>query len=147
MGLFDWFNTNITKKTYEKLSDKAYDPYIKDDDIDQLSDDERVFYVLYLYNMEIQNGGLAQFFVNSTKIYAHLISDYLFKLGANEHKELYDGFIKKNKIDVYDLRHFEIRELSDYQDIIKMYDFDSFDNAYKDNLLDYLEAVIKEKNI
>ena len=89
MGFFDFLfndsNKSLIETKFDEIADKAYDPAKKDDDIDRLTDDEKVFFVLYLFNMEVQNGGLCQFFVNSTSIYAPLISDYLDKVGARDH--------------------------------------------------------------
>ncbi|MBP3291630.1 MAG: DUF4375 domain-containing protein, partial [Clostridia bacterium] len=113
-------------------ADKAYDPAKKDDDINRLTDDEKVFFVLYLFNMEVQNGGLCQFFVNSTSVYAPLISDYLDKVGARDHKLLFDDFVKNNKIDLNDLSFFDFEDLSEYETKANAYPFDDFDDALYD---------------
>ena len=87
MGLFDFlFKESKLQKKFNYLTDKAYNETIKDDDISQLDDNEKVFFVLYIFNLEIQNGGLCQFFVNSSRAYATLISEYLEIIGALEHK-------------------------------------------------------------
>ena len=106
MGLFDFlFEESKLQEKFNYLTDKAYNETIKDDDISQLDDNEKVFFVLYIFNLEIQNGGLCQFFVNSSRAYATLISQYLEIIGALEHKMLYDDFVKEN-IDLdYDKFH------------------------------------------
>ena len=40
-----------------------------------LSDPQKVFFALNYLEMEVNNGGLCQFFVNSSRVYAPLISD------------------------------------------------------------------------
>ena len=123
---------NNLQKQFDEIADKAYDPAKKDDDINRLTDDEKVFFVLYLFNMEVQNGGLCQFFVNSTSIYAPLISDYLDKVGARDHKLLFDDFVKNNKIDLNDLSFFDFEDLSEYETKANAYPFDDFDDALYD---------------
>ena len=55
MGLFDFFKmfkpSKIESK-YDELMDKAYNTQIHDDDISQLNDNEKVFYVVYYFNAE-----------------------------------------------------------------------------------------------
>lgn len=150
MGLFKFLNDlflNQMERKYDYLMDKAYNPAINDDDISQLDENEKVFYVLYYFNVEWQNGGLCQFFVNSSRIYAPLISEYLEIVGALEHKKLYDNFIEKNNIDVYNLSFFIHDDISEYKDKHDAYPFNEFDNEfYKlDQLDDYLEAYMNEK--
>ena len=122
MALFDFLFKNNKKEEkdaseivydiFTELMDKSYSTAIRGDDINLLNDKEKVFYVLYLYNMEIQNCGLCQFFVNSTKIYAPLVSHFLKEVNAVEHKKLYDDFIKANNINLYDLSYFDIDLIS-----------------------------------
>ena len=54
-------------------------------------------YVAAILDMEIQNGGLCQFFVNSSRMVAPIVSEYMSIIGATEHKNLYDTFIEKKK--------------------------------------------------
>lgn len=152
MGLLNFLNnlfSNDMEKKYDALMDKAYNPEIKDDDISQLDENEKIFYVLYYFNAEWQNGGLCQFFVNSSKRYAPLISEYLEIVGALEHKKIFDNFIKDNNINLYDLSFFTHDENTEYQDLCNAYPFDEFDDAFYDlgELDDYLEAFMKAKNI
>ena len=64
MGLFDFLFKEAEDKVQKKfnyLTEKAYNKAIKDDDISQLDDNEKVFFVLYIFNLEIQNGGLCAY--------------------------------------------------------------------------------------
>ena len=148
MGLFDFFKmfkpSKIESK-YDELMDKTYNTQIHDDDISQLNDNEKVFYVVYYFNAEWQNGGLCQFFVNSSRVYAPIIGKYLGIIGALEHKQMYEDFINNNNIDVYDLSFFENRNIS-FQEKVGSYPFDKFDDAFYElpELDEYLEKYLEE---
>lgn len=124
----------------EKIQDKAYDANLKDDNIERLSSVERVVFVLNEFDIEIKNGGLCQFFVNSSSRYAPLISDYLDEVEAIDHKLLFDEFIYTYKIDLTNLRKFKIGELSEFIEFNQLYPFDTFDDEYYD--LDELEDIL-----
>lgn len=148
MGLFDFFKmfkpSKIESK-YNELMEKVYNSLIQDDDISQLSDEEKVFYVVYYFNAEWQNGGLCQFFVNSSRVYAPIIGEYLGIIGALEHKQMYEDFIKNNNIDVNDLSFFENRTIS-YQEKVNSHPFDKFDDEFYGlpELDEYLEKYLEE---
>ena len=95
--------------------------------------------------MEIQNGGLCQFFVNSSRSLAPYIEDNLNKIGATEHKNLFTEFIENNNIDVNNLYSFIISDVEEYEAQTKRYDFDSFDNKYIElpTLQSYITEYIK----
>ena len=95
--------------------------------------------------MEIQNGGLCQFFVNSSRSLAPYIEDNLNKIGATEHKKLFTEFIENNNIDVNNLDSFIISDVEEYEAQTKRYDFDSFDNKYIElpTLQSYITEYIK----
>jgi len=90
----------------------------------------RTFYILSTYDMEMQCGGLCQFFVNSSRDLAPYVEEALETVGAQEHRELYSGFISDNKINIWDLKSFEIQSIRQYAERFARYDFDSFDDAY-----------------
>lgn len=140
---------DLLLKTYQRISDKAYNPKIKDDDLNLLTLQERVLFVIYTYDYEIQNGGLSQFFVNSSREYAPFVSEYLEILGAKEHKKLFDEFIKANSINVCDLSAFKMRNEGEYDKLLNLYPFDSFDNEYskKEKLDKLLSEYSKANNL
>ena len=100
------------------------------DGIKTLSHAEQVFYVTSLYEMEVLNGGLCQYFVNSSRETAPQLSEALAEIGAVEHQALFDRFIQENEIDVFDLSSFKIAKLKDYQAQAERYPFEAFDNAF-----------------
>ena len=148
MGLFDFlFKRSAVEEKFDYLSDKVYSEIIKDDDLSLLNDNEKVFFVIYLYNLEIQNGGLCQFFVNSSRAYATLISQYLEIIGALEHKMLYDDFVKENNINLLDLSFFDMDDLREYEEKANSYPFDRFDDAFCEltDIEELLEEFMNDK--
>ena len=118
--------------------------------IESLTEIQKVSYVLNYYEIEVNNGGLCQFFVNSSHICAPYISDYLEIIGAVGHKEIYDRFIEKHKIDVYDLSSFVIKKTKDYTQQLARYPFHEFDENFYElesleiKLIDYIRKHIEE---
>ena len=97
----------IHGKELKKLSDDALFErvYLQTlDVVDSFPDEETAFsnisieqktvYILSIYDMEIQNGGLCQFFVNSSRSLAPYIEDNLNKIGATEHKNYLLNLLK-----------------------------------------------------
>lgn len=98
--------------------------------LSKMSVEQKTVYILSMYDMEIQNGGLCQFFVNPSRSLAPYIEDSLYAIGAADHKKLFTEFIINNNIDVNDLTSFIISGINDYIAQTKRYDFDSFNNKY-----------------
>lgn len=100
------------------------------DNLSALNDQQKVVYVLNLLEMEVNNGGLCQFFVNSSRTVAPYVSEYLGIVGASEHKALFDGFISKYNIDLKDLSSFVIHRARDFEKMAKRYPFDEYDGKF-----------------
>ena len=98
-----------------------------------LNEEQRIFYAVYYLEMEVNNGGLCQFFVNSSSACAPYISSALAEIGASEMQHLYDNFISSNNIDVNDLSSFKIDDIDEYEKQTERYDFDSFDDKFYDD--------------
>ena len=113
--------------------------------LSQISPEQRTFYILSIYDMEIQNGGLCQFFVNSSRSLAPFVDECLETVGAEEHRKLLAEFVLDNNIDLNNLDSFDTPEIEDYILQTQRYDFDSFDNAYYEMspLQEYLVDYIK----
>ncbi len=123
--------------------DAVYD--IKDSHIDEK---QKMVYSLNNFEAEINNGGLCQFFVNSSSECAPYISKALESVGAFAIKDLFDKFISENKIDVNDLSSFKISSIDEYEAQTKRYDFDSFDDKfYEDENLHQQIIDYSRKNI
>lgn len=115
-----WARTEHTVSSFENV----------EEGFRSLNNEQRVFYALYYFEMEVNNGGICQFFVNSSRIVAPVVSEYLGMIGAVEHKELLDAFVEKHRINVKDLSSFEIKTVKDYQLQYERFPFKEYDNAF-----------------
>lgn len=95
-----------------------------------LTQPQKVLYAVNYLEMEVNNGGLCQFFVNSSRFLAPYISEYLGIIGAVEHKALFDGFIGKHQIDVTDLSSFIVHRVKDYEAQTLRYPFEEYDDRF-----------------
>lgn len=115
-----------------------------------LTNEQKIVYSLNKFESEVNNGGLCQFFVNSSRECAPYISEALAAVGAFELKILFDNFINTNNIDVNDLSSFKISSIDEYKVQTERFDFDSFDDKfYKDNnihqqIIDYSRKHIEQ---
>lgn len=110
-------------------------------------------YSLCKFEAEVNNGGLCQFFVNSSRNCAPFIGKALEAVGAVDLKKIFLQFIEENTIDVNDLSSFKVNSIDEFAEQAKRYDFDSFDDQfYNDNnfhqqVIDYarkhIEALMK----
>lgn len=100
------------------------------DGLNALNEQQRIFYAVNYLEMEVNNGGLCQFFVNSSRIVAPVVSEYMGILGATEHQKLYDTFIARHRIDVNDLSSFDCRTVDAFQAQYERYPFEEYDNAF-----------------
>ncbi len=101
-----------------------------------INEEQKLVYSLINLLAEVNNGGLCQFFVNSSGECAPYVSKALETVGAYVIKALYDSFIADNNIYVNDLSSFKISDVSEYEAQTKRFDFDSFDKSFyeKENL-------------
>ena len=119
-----------------------------------LTKEQVIMYSLCRFEAEVNNGGLCQFFVNSSGECAPFISEALGVIGANEIKGLFDQYIKDKEIDVNDLSVFKIQDLSEFKELNDRFDFDSFDDRFYEEsnfhqqIIDYarkhIEQLMKE---
>ncbi len=101
-----------------------------ENELEQLAGARRTAYILSTFDAEIQNGGLCQFFVNSSGECAPYVSECLKKVEAEDHRRLYDDFIVNNGINVADLDSFKVNSRHGYIKQTKRFDYDSFDDKY-----------------
>ena len=98
--------------------------------INALNEKQRVFYSVNFLITEVNNGGICQFFVNSSRMVAPKLSEYLGIIGAADHQKLYDDFISKYNIDVNDLSSFRSDTTEKFIAQYERYPFDEYDNAF-----------------
>ncbi len=118
----------------------------EEDGFNSLNVSQKIFYSLNWLEMEVNNGGLCQFFVNSSRMVAPYISEYMSVVGANEHKKLFDKFVNDNNIDLCNLSSFDVDDVDEYEEQTERYPFDDYDDAFYDMepLETYLKQFIKE---
>lgn len=115
-----------------------------------LSEAQRTAYTLYWYESEVCNGGLCQFFVNSSRMVAPYVSQSLNAVGAEEHQKLFDDFVSKHEIDLDDLSSFDSEDQETFEAQYDRYPFEEFDNAFYEletlerYVIDYLKAHMDE---
>ena len=80
--------------------------------------------------MEVQNGGLCQFFVNSSRDVAPYVVESLNEIGAINYKILLSNFVEEHNINLSDLDSFMIEEVEEFEAQTKRYPFDDFDDKY-----------------
>lgn len=114
-----------------------------------LPEPQRVLYTLDYMEREINNGGLCQFFVNSSRNVAPFVSESLDAITAVMHKELFDDFVADNGINVDDLTSFIIYDVEEFEKQCERYPFDDFDEkfyeygTFQDALLNYIKENIE----
>lgn len=112
---------DICDAIYERIGNKAE----KAGNFNSLSKYQLAFFIVYEFDMEIQNGGLCQYLCNSTGEKSNYVEYSLKTLSFDKTAELFSQFVKDNNID---LNCFD--EDVDYDELLEKYDFDKFDDAY-----------------
>ena len=132
----------VTARTERKVD--SFDEW--EDGVNSLNPSQKIFYSVNWLEIEVNNGGLCQFFVNSSRMVAPLVSEYMGIIGAVEHKKLYDDFVNKNGIDLTELSFFDVNEVEEFEEKTEKYPFDEYDDAFYDMepLETYLKKFIRE---
>ena len=150
MGIFSTILSNMQNmKKAKKIRNSPKEDILALDDVDffdaiecvcedavfdikdsTINEEQKLVYSLIKLEAEVNNGGLCQFFVNSSRECAPYVSKALEVIGATQLKELYDNFIDSNNIDVNDLSSFKISEVEDFESQTQRYDFESFDDKF-----------------
>jgi len=110
-----------------------------------LSEQARIFFIVNYFDGEINNGGLCQFFANSSRAVAPMVGDCLDAIGANDHKALYDSFVSRHGIDVCDLSSFQSSTIEAFTAQYDRYPFNEFDDRFFElkPLPDYLAPFVR----
>ncbi len=130
-----------------EIAESSEDP---DKELEQFQGARRIVYILGLYDAEVQNGGLCQFFVNSSRNVAPYVIEALSAVGAKEHLELFQEFVTTNNINTSNLDSFKVFSKRGYIKQTKRFDFDAFDEKYyelpvlQEKIVAYIKANISE---
>ena len=87
-------------------------------------------FVAMIFDMEIQNGGVAQFFWNGGSLYAKLVPDALREIGMDDVAALYDQFVQENSITLEEIDTYRERFPMMGEDFYDYHPFDEFDEDY-----------------
>lgn len=90
----------------------------------------RAVYTVDTFDREVQNGGLCQYFVNSSRETAPELEEALSQVGAESFRKLFHNFVTENDIDVTQLDSFVIHSAEEFVAQNERYPFDEFDEAY-----------------
>ena len=118
----------------------SYDEW--EDGVNALNSSQKIFYSVNWLEIEVNNGGLCQFFVNSSRMVAPYVSEYMGIIGAEDHKKLYDNFVSKYKIDLCELSFFDVEKAEEFEEKTQKYPFDEYDDAFYD--MESLESYLKQ---
>lgn len=121
-----------------------------DEAFDLLPASAQAIYVVAILDMEVQNGGLLQFFTNCDSSYATKVAESLRAVGLEEMAVLYESFLAEHHIALNDLSAFQVASLEDFSALYSAYPFfNDFDDAYmalwesldfNGRMLDFAEA-------
>ena len=98
--------------------------------LQQFKGAKRIFYVVNYFDMEVQNGGLCQFFVNSSRNVAPYILECLNTIGASQYEKMLSEFVTEHGISMDNLDSFIIDDVDEFEEQTQRYPFDDFDDAY-----------------
>ena len=95
-----------------------------------LSHEEQVFYAVWEYHAEIENGGLCQYLYNTQGAYVTQICGYLSEVGANEHREAFEQFLVDNNIDAEELMQICRDPNMTYEALYNRFSYDAVDDKF-----------------
>ena len=129
MAFDDFCAPDPYEELYFRLLDRTAGPG-EDEAFDSLPEALRGMFVAAIFDMEIQNGGLCQFFANEGLAMAPLVGTSLRLLGLAPMAELYEGFARENGLDLAHLDGFQCETVEDFCEMYTQYSFDPFDEEY-----------------
>ncbi len=98
--------------------------------LESLNDAQRAAYTIARFDMELQNGGLLQYFSNTSRFTAPYLADALKEIGALKTQALFSDFVSKHSIDVSDLGRFAAETEEEYARTYEHYPFDDTDSSF-----------------
>ena len=116
---------------FEEVYFRTIDNYPDPDDalFPQYPAAGRALFVVLTFDMEIQNGGLCQFFWNCGASYAKLLPDALKTVGMSDIADLYESFLSDNDITLDVIASYRERD-PEYTEAYEWYRYDAFDDPY-----------------
>jgi len=98
--------------------------------LDNMNAEQKNFYIAYYYMLQVNDGGLCQYFANSSRDTALFLSDALEAVGATEHRALFEAFLHDNKVATAALLSFVVDNSADFKKMEKSYPFEEFNTDF-----------------
>lgn len=112
-------------------TESVVDQYLNwKDGVDALNPSQKIFYSVEWLVIEVENGGISQFFYNDSRMVAPFVSEYLKIIGADEHKKLYDDFVCEHDFDLEKMASFHYDTAEEFLLQCEGYPFYDFDDAF-----------------
>lgn len=134
-----WSDENRIEKMMDKYRYEEYEALYFDvlsrtagpgtEDFDTQPEPVKALYVVMILDMEIQNGGLAQFFWNEGAQIAALAPAALRETGLSDVAELYEGFLAENGITLEEIDSCR-GKFPDFVGVYSAHPFEAFDQEY-----------------
>ena len=131
-----------TKRHLEARYDALYLDLSAMDEQD-FTEREHCCYSLILLEQEIENGGLLQFFTNSSGKTAQKIGRAFQLVQCPVLYQGWEQLLHTNHIDPADLSPFLCDTTQDYMQLIKAYDFSAFEELFYQNQSNLHEAILR----
>ena len=90
----------------------------------------QALFTVLMFDMEIQNGGIAQFFWNDGSAYAAIVPNMLRETGLDDVAALYEKFLQENYITMEEIDSYRERFPDMGDDFYSLHPFDAFDETY-----------------
>ena len=98
--------------------------------LDNMEEQQRIFYIVYYYEQEVNTEGLCCYFANTSRETALFLREALKTVGANEHKALFEDFLRENKVATASLSTFAVASSKEFKRLEREYPFDEFNSAF-----------------
>ena len=98
--------------------------------LDNMNDAQKNFYIIQYYVLQVNDGGLCQYFANAGRDTAFFLSDALTAVGAEEHRALFEAFLHDNKVATAALLSFAVDNSRDFKKMEKSYPFEEFNTSF-----------------
>ena len=98
--------------------------------LDSMEEARRTFYIAYYYEQSVNAEGLCAYFANNGRESALFLREALERIGAVEHKALFEDFLHHNRIATAELSAFAIGSSEEFKKMERKYPFDEFNASF-----------------
>ena len=98
--------------------------------LDNFEEPQRIFYIVYSYEQEVNAEGLCSYFAHTSRENALFLREALEVVGAKEHKALFEDFLRENKVATAAMAEFAVINARDFKRLERKYPFDAFNAAF-----------------